>query len=414
MSLSIRKVTFFTALYASLASLAVAAEAPYGDKTLGDVGGARSKLANAGLELEVNYTGDLWGVAHGGKKRITTYLDLLELRANIDNEKLLGIKGNSMSVAMINSNGATTNSSAVGSTQGIDNAEVVSNGVRLYEAWVQQNFMDDRLSVLLGLHDLNSEFAVTTISDNFIKPTMQIGQSFAQSGTNGPSVFPTTSLAGRVKIKPSETTYIAAAAYDGIPGDPDHTTGSAIKIEDKDALLLVAEIGYTPQVESSEDELNKLALGVWRYTSALPDQEDATLQRTPQGMYALGSYRFYHDQQGRAAGVFLRGGVADGDTAQVDWDYEAGLVGNGLIPSRPDSEIGFGISQAHNSDKYMRVQQAASTPVDRNEYSYELYYLDTIAPGISIQPDVQYVVNPGTDVVTGNATVLGLRLNVSL
>ena len=212
---------------------------------------------------------------------------------------------------------------------------------------------------------------------------------------------------------------MAVAAYDGIPGDPDRTSSSAVKLDDKDAMLFIGEVGFTPKAADSDGQPNKLAVGVWHYTGGLDDLTELDTNGDPakstaQGVYLLSSYRFYHDKKsGRDLGAFLRGGVADGDTAQVDWDYEAGLVANGWIPGREEGEIGLGISAAHNGDKYMDAQAAASTAADRNEYSYELYYRDTIYRGVTIQPDVQYVVNPGTDAVTDNATVVGLRLGVS-
>jgi porin len=390
--------------------------ATYDDKLLGDVGGARNKLANAGIEVSLDYQGDVWSVLDGGKKRRTTYLDFIELRTNLDGEKLFGIKGNTVSLSLIDSNGTTTNASTVGSTQGIDNSEVAVNGVRVYEAWMEQNFFDDHLSFLFGLHDLNTEFASTPVSDNFLTPTMQIGQSFAQSGANGPSVFPTTSLAGRVKVKPTDDSYVAVAAYDGIPGNPNRTTGDAVHFGKKDGLLLVGEAGFTPKATGSEAALNKLALGVWKYTSARDDLSDVDLngdpvKRTAQGVYALSSARIYYDVKAeRSLSAFLRGGVADGDTAQVDYDVEAGLVATGFVPSRPEGELGLGVSRAHNGDAYITSVAGVS---ERNETSFELYYRDVLCRGVTLQPDMQYVVNPGTDTVTDDAFIVGARLGVS-
>lgn len=388
----------------------------YDDTVLGDVGGARSRLAEAGVEVGLDYAGDVWAVTDGGKKRITTYLDLITLRADLDGQKLFGITGNTLSIALIDSNGTKTNAATVGSTQGIDNGEVGANAVRVFEAWVNQEFLDGRLAVLFGLHDLNSEFAATEASANFLKPSMQIGQSFAQSGRNGPSIFPTTALAVRVKLLPTPDSYVAVAAYDGVPGDTSDARATRINLDDKDGVLLVGEVGYTPGMADTDAPLNKLAIGFWNYTVPIDDLTDLDINGNPakstaQGAYLLSSYRFYHDKPaGRDLTGFLRGGLADGDTAQVDWDYELGMVANGWVPTRPDSEIGLGLSQAHNADKYITSVAGAS---DRNEYSYELYYRDTIAHGVSVQPDLQYIVNPGTDQVTEHATVVGMRLNVS-
>jgi porin len=387
-----------------------AADGAFEDTLLGDWGGVRSALADKGVEVSLEYQGDVWHVARGGKKRVTTYLDFSELRANLDGEKLLGIKGNSMSLSLITTNGTTTNSSTVGSTQGISNSEVANNGLRVFEAWMQQNFFEDRLSLLVGLHDLNSEFSSTPMSDNFIVPTFQIGQAFAQSGVNGPSIYPTTSLGARVKVRPTETSYVALAAYDGIPGDPNRTSGTAVRLGKDDGWLLVGEVGVLPRADDTQEEVNKLAIGAWAYTEKQPDLVTGSGEHS-QGVYLLSSYRFYHDATaGHDLGAFLRAGMADGDTLQVDYSMEAGLVANGWVPGRPEAEIGLGVSTMHNGDTYVNSLGGAT---DRRETIYNLYYMDRVARGISIQPNVLYVVNPGTDQVTPNAWVVGARLGVS-
>ena len=40
----------------------------------------------------------------------------------------------------------------------------------------------------------------------------------------------------------------------------------------------------------------------------------------------------------------------------------------------------------------------------------EATYKDEVLPGLSLQPDVQYVVHPGADPTIRNALVLGLRV----
>ena len=62
------------------------------------------------------------------------------------------------------------------------------------------------------------------------------------------------------------------------------------------------------------------------------------------GAYQLSELpAFYYDKGiGCSATVFFRPGIADGDTAPIDWAYEAGLrMAHGWVPTRPDSEIGL-------------------------------------------------------------------------
>lgn len=384
---------------------------------MGGLGGKRAQLAEAGVDVSLDYSGTFWNVLSGGKKRVGGYMDFIELRTTLDGETLYGIPGNTVSVALISSNGSKVNANGVGSLQGIDNNEVATRGVRLLEAWMNQDFLDGRAALLVGVHDLNSEFQATPVSDNFVKPVMQIGQTFAASGRNGPSIFPYTSLAARLRVKPTENSYAIGAVYDGVPGDSDHPRSNPVNLGSGDGALFVGELGYVePLADAPGSELNKIGVGVWRYTGKLDDLVETDGVGDPaksraQGAYLISSYRFFHSaEDNRAASVFFRGGIADGDTAAVDWDYAAGIVGSGWIGLRPDAELGLGVAQAHNSDKYMTSMAGAA---DRRETSYELYYRDTLMRGVSVQPDLQYIVNPGMDQAFDDVLVAGIRVDVS-
>ncbi len=391
------------------------AKDPYADSLLGNWGGVRTKLANAGIDTTVEYKADLWRVAEGGMKRSGSYLDNLDVKFELDGEKLFGLKGNKSLIYFINNNGGRPNAREVGSVQGIDNIETVKSTAKLYEAWTEQSMFNDKVAVLVGLHDLNSEFMASDGTTNFIKPVMQVGQTLAQTGQNGPSIFPTTSVAARVKFIPTEATYVSAAIFDGVPGHVNHPYATRVDFQKNDGALLIAEAGWTPKVTGSDDATHKLAFGAWTYTKKFDDVVDVDAAGDPvkhrsQGFYALSNCQFYTDKaSGRTLNVFLRGGVADGDTARMKWDYEVGFVGNGWVPKRPDGEIGIGLAQAHTGSKYIRSDATA----DRNEYSTELYYRDKVYSGISLQPDLQYIVNPSSDRNLKNATVVGMRVDIN-
>lgn len=137
---------------------------PYADHLLGNWSGLRSKLADKGVELTVEYKGDLWSVRSGGLSHGTSYQDNLDLKAEFDNEKLLGIKGNKAALYFLNNGGSTANANRVGSVQGIDNIETPNHSFKLYEAWDEQTLLHDKLAILLGLRDLNAEFDETDMS----------------------------------------------------------------------------------------------------------------------------------------------------------------------------------------------------------------------------------------------------------
>jgi porin len=410
-----------TILSAALSGAAFAADGgsdAYSDKLLGDVGGVRSALAEKGVTMDVDYNGTFWNVGSGGINTGNNYLDNLNVVFDVDGSKAYGLSGNTLHVNFLNNFGGKPNEKRIGSAEGIDNTETGTNTAKLYEFWVQQEFLDSKASALVGLYDLNSEFFYTDMSANFLKPTFETGQELAQSGQNGPSVFPNTSLAARLKYNPTDDTYVQAVILDGVPGDPNRPHGTHIDLRERDGVLTVAEVGYTPDA-TDDGAFNKFAIGAWQYSKSFDDLVDVDgagdpRKRASEGIYGLATYRFYEDEATkRALGAFVRGGVGDADTAQVEYSYTAGLVANGWVPSREEAEIGVGISQSINGDKYRQSVVAAGGRADRSETGFEAYYRDVIYRGISIQPDVQYIVNPGSDPALDNAFITGVRLGIS-
>jgi len=84
-------------------------------------------------------------------------------------------------------------------------------------------------------------------------------------------------------------------------------------------------------------------------------------------------------------------------------------VSKGLIPYRIDAEIGFAFTQARNSHSYMTANAGA----DRSEYSFNLYYSDEVLPGITLHPELQYIVNPGTISRVKNVLLGGMRVSLN-
>jgi len=193
----------------------------------GDWGGARNYLVDHGVQFEMTYTGEVWGNISGGISKGAVYLDNTNLVLSLDLEKLVHWKGASFSLyGLGNWGGSPTEKTGV--AQGTSNIDA-PDAWKLYEVWLQQNFLDDRISLKTGLVDLNSEFDNIQTNRLFLNPSQGIGVDFAQTGVNGPSIFPTTSLAGRIEFYPIKNMYVKVGLFDGVPGDPNHPHSTQIK-----------------------------------------------------------------------------------------------------------------------------------------------------------------------------------------
>jgi porin len=112
---------------------------------------------------------------------------------------------------------------------------------------------------------------------------------------------------------------------------------------------------------------------------------------------------------------FARLGFADPDAHDIAQFSGAGLVYSGPIlgSEKQQEQLGMAVGLIRNSEPFRLDQAAAGSAVDRHEAAIELTYRVQATPWLALQPDVQYIINPGTNPALKNALAVGLRLEVS-
>lgn len=356
---------------------------------------------------DVVYTADIIGPVRGAPKS-GRYLDNLDLTLDGDLEKAIGWKGASVHAYVLNNMGGKPNDVA-GTLQGVDNIEVSRARVRLYELWVQQDLADGAASVRVGLYDLNSEFYTTDASGLLIAPAFGIGSELSASGPNGPSIFPLTSVAVRVKVGRDEGPYAQAAVLSAQAGAFNEPSNLQLGL-DRGAIL-IAEAGHAGPV--------RIAAGAWTYTQRQDDLRDLTPTGDParsnaHGGYVLAEGRLWGEDDGvRRGSAFARGGVSDGDTTPFRGGWQAGVKIDHVFEGRPDSSLSFGVNQGLLSRKFRDNGRDAGLDLGRAESAAEITYSDTIGR-LSIQPDLQIVRHPGGERDRRTVVIAGVRFTVDL
>jgi porin len=384
----------------------------------------QTHAADEGITFGLLYRADVISNVSGGLDQGTTALGHLDVKFDFDLDALMGWSGVSMGLHGIASHGGKPNANQVGSSQGVDNIEVDTNTAKLFQAWIQKQFLDEKVSVLLGLYDLNSEFYVSHSTGIFLHPSPGIGSELAQTGLNGPSVFPTSSVGLRVSFLPTPETYVQAVVLDGVPGDPDNPRGTHVQFNDGDGTLRVVEAGYIPGKSNDGDPVltDKYAVGVWSYTSRFEDLaevdagDDPLMCKGNEGFYVLAERTLYRGTRNRDshADGFIRYGRANPDFNQLSSYFQTGLVFSGMVPGREDDQFALSFSTARTGDKYRQAVLDAGQEATRHESVWEATYRAPMTPWMVVQPNIQYVINPGTDAQIKNATVLGVRFELSM
>ncbi len=378
----------------------------------GNWAGIRENMSAKGVEFEFVYTGEPVSNMTGGIEQKTIYHDNYDLITAIDAELLMGIKGGEFNVYFLGNSGESP-SGIVGDLQVSSNIDT-DPAWKLYEAWYQQNLFDDKLSLLVGLYDLNSEFDVIETGGHFLNSSHGIGADYSQSGANGPSIFPVTSLTLRGKYAISDKLTVQAAILDGAPGDPEKVTGTHLKFNDEHGLLNVGEIYY-----SNDGEVGsycKYSFGGWMYTEEFEEVMDPSLSGTGNsGLYVMAERELYKESEFSSQGLsaFARFGMANSTYNQIGNYIGFGAAYTGLLPGRDEDVIGLAIAIASNGKDFKDSIEATNAEVDNSETSIEFVYITELLPWLVVQPDIQYIINPGTNPNLDNALAVSVRFQIS-
>jgi porin len=379
-------------------------------ESIGVLTGLNAALEDRGIAVEALLKSDFLYNARGGLERDGTILGNFDLGFELDTQKAGSWRGGTFFLyALGNWNSGGPISGIVGDVQVTSNIQA-SAAVRLYEAWYEHRFAADRLSVLAGLHDFNSEFDTAAYGAMFINSSFGTAADIAQTV---PSIFPTTAVAVRVRVQPTEDSYLLAAVYDGKPGDPYDSKRTTIKLKKEDGVFAAMETGLA-HGEPRCNEYYKLGVGAWLQTAQV-ENFDGKLHDRNFGVYLIGEKTLYTEaDDAQGLGAFVQLGYADEDRNQLAYYWGAGLRYVGLIPGRDRDEVGVAVASAWNGDEFIKFsERVALTPVERTETVIEVAYRAEIVPGLFLQPDLQYVIHPSMDPDLENSLQIGIRLEVS-
>jgi porin len=367
-------------------------------------------------ELGALYTADALSNVHGGLREGSAWVDYLELAAAFDVGRALGIGDLTAFVSLVHTNPSTFSDRYVGDAMIVSNIDS-ERALRILEAWFDWGFdAHGPGSVRAGLYDLNSEFDTTESRGLFINSAYGIGQELAQTGRNGPSIYPETALAARVAWAPSDPWQLKFAVVDGVPGDPGDTQRSRWHLSRSEGALCITE------VTAAAGPIAQLSVGHWRYTGTFtglqasrPDGRDK-LERDNRGTYVTAEFapRIGPSDRGTRWSGFVRAGEADDRINVFERHVAAGVVVSWPWPGTQGSELGLAASEARVGADYRAAQRRAGLQSERYERNVEFTWRVPLGEHLVLQPDLQYIVNPGAERRIPDAWVVGLRMELSV
>jgi porin len=416
-----------------------AADQPWHDALLGGLGGLRPWLAGYGARLELSEISEILGNPVGGVRRGAIYEGLADLGFGIDLRPRFHWPGAVFARAyQIHGRGLTANNLAnLNTASGIE----ASRTTRLHELWYEQ-YVGDRVRVRLGQQSAGQEFQISEAAQIFINgafgwPTL----ASADLPSGGPG-FPLGTPGVRLRVDPDPAVTLLAGAFNGDPagpgvGDPQRRDASGTAFRLDDGVLAMVEMQYKP---GKSDASGTYKIGAWVHTGRSYDQRFDSAGAPLASLASNGIARRYHSNFSvyatvdqplsrgpeRGLTVFARAMGAPGDRNLVDLYGDAGLVYTGPFGRSEDSVAGgFGYARISSAARGFDADMAGLTGqryrVRSAEGVLEITYRMQLTPWWQLQPDFQYILNPGGGAPDPNkagrrvrdAAVFGLRTTVT-
>jgi len=375
--------------------------------------GLGERLAAEGISVGLSATQVYQINLKGGlarHRRSGRYTGSYDLESEFDLERLLKLKGGLIFLHAEGSWSDGLDASSIGSVFGVNADAAGDRSMDLTELYYEQALFADKLTFRIGKVDLTGGFecrGCPVAFDGSAFANDETGQFLNAALVNNPTIpMPDKGLGAVLYVNPIEWWYVSAGVADAQADARE--TGFNTAFHGGDHFFSIFETGVAPRIPSARGPLQgTYRIGLW-YDPEPKDKHDGGTKRDDVGFYlsfdqmVLKENADEDDCQG--LGLFARYGWADKDVSEIKCFWSAGVQYQGLMPTRDDDALAFGIAQG-------RLVEDAGFTTD-HETAMELYYNAAIAPWLSISPSLQYIFNPGGDETVDDAVVFGLRVQM--
>jgi porin len=137
---------------------------------LGDPLGLRGTLAENGVTYSLTYIGEVLGNVSGGERRGAVYGGRLDGQLDVDLGRAAGWSGATFHTSFFQIHGPGLSSRYLGNLLTVSSIEAVP-ATRLFELWLEQKLLEDKLSVRAGQLAADTEFVVSQYAALFVNST---------------------------------------------------------------------------------------------------------------------------------------------------------------------------------------------------------------------------------------------------
>ena len=311
----------------------------------------------------------------------------LDFSATLDGGKLVGVAGSTGFIRLkqhLSEFGGTYD----GSAQVYSNIDAPSRST-LYEAWVEQRLMSDKLRLRVGKIDATNDFATVATAGDFLNSSMGYTPTI-----QGFPTYPEPKFGVNAFLRPLNGFGIGMGVF--------QTAGTG--------ALTMLEPNHSWNLAQRELP-GRLSVGYWRLDGTLL-RFDGSRAANSQGLYsvleqAVWRQSMANGSDSRRLSAFLQLGYADGRLNPFTQHTGGGLVLQAPFAQRPQDAVGVAATQVRFSG------EPAAGFDQHTEMVFETYYKITVNRHMLLVQDFQFIHNPGGLHANADCPVVTPRVVIS-
>lgn len=387
----------------------------------GDWDGIRNQMNDFGFAITPVYEAEFFGSAGGGHSGAISD-GLIDIAFDFDLERLTHFWPDAiLHLNVLDIYGSSLSGRYVGDLSGTSNLAGF-NSFRLQELWLQQNFWAKRASLRAGMLAADSEFFTSQGASLFLNGTFGAFTLIGANFNNAP-VYPVAAPAVRFDVMPVSFLDFKAAVFAPNEDAENNTHGTNFNINRQDGALVALEASYlVNQSPNDRGRIGTYKVGTFiqqgDYTTWASQAANALDPNQPLRygtnymVYGVADQELFKNGQ-YTVEAFVRAGWASSRFSMVNNYIDAGFNFTGFVPNRIFDVAGIAVSRSGISKQFSDSQIEQGSPGSTSETIIEATYKIQVAPWGSIQPDLQYVINPSGVDGSRNAFVFGVRATIA-
>lgn len=390
-----------------------------GEHAMGDWGGYRTSLEEAGVKFEGGYTTDIMAVRNGnaGSGDGWDYAGRMDFGIEFDLEKLVGATGLSFYASGAWSSGQNLTDRKVGNLFAVQQI-FTGQEARLSELYLQQKLLDDKLKFKIGRLTTEQDFLASDIYTNYVNGGINGSPANVPGGNVGYTTAPFAQWGVVGAYEPIEDLRFAVGVYNADEKTvDDHRNGTRFTLDPNDGVFAIGEVSYgwnqLKEPAKGEEQTvpeglgGMVKLGIFGQSGDHERVDGEGNKDGSAGFYVSAQQMVYREPDTADQGLTpwaVASFLPRESVNEVPVFFGTGLVYKGLIPTRDEDSTALGFFYGKLSKD---INPGGSEKI------LEMNYTAQLTKWFYVRPDLQLVFDPAGVSSADTAVVFGGEIGIT-